>query len=99
MKRRQLIKALFAVSLFPLIAYGQQPLVIMFATSWCPYCAQARQFFLDNGISVHEYDIEKDSYAYEQYKKAGGKGVPLIIVGSTIVYGFNEPQLRRLLGI
>ena len=34
--------------------------VVMYSTSWCVYCKQARNYFEENGISYSDYDIEKD---------------------------------------
>ena len=64
--------------------------VIMYATSWCPYCAKARAYFSRNGIAYTEYDIEKSATANAEFKRLGGRGVPLILVGRERVEGFNE---------
>lgn len=74
-----------------------QPKVVMYATSWCPYCAKARAFFKRHGIAYTEYDVEREPDRDAQYKAMGGHGVPFIVVGEDAVRGFNEPALRRLL--
>ena len=76
---------------------GEQPEVLMYATEWCGYCAAAREFFSANGIRYSELDIEKSSAGYDGHRKLGGNGVPLIVVGSEVVHGFDEGQLRSLL--
>lgn len=77
-------------------ARGTQPSVIMYATSWCPYCARARTFFRVNGIEYTEFDIEKDLAARERFQRFGS-GVPVIKVGEEVVRGFDERALRRVL--
>jgi glutaredoxin len=79
------------------IAAAAQPEVVMFATSWCPYCATARRFFQGNGIQYTEYDIEKDAAAKSAYSKLGGGGVPVIVIAGSAVHGYNERQLTSLL--
>ena len=64
--------------------------IVMYSTSWCPYCAKAREYFKSNGIAYTEYDIELSSAAHAEFKKLGGRGVPLILVGSERVDGFSE---------
>ncbi len=76
---------------------GAQPVVVMYATSWCGYCAQARSFFAANGIQYEERDIEKSSSFHEEHRRLGGQGVPLILVGEEKIGGFNEGRLRSLL--
>jgi glutaredoxin/ribosomal protein L37AE/L43A len=73
--------------------------VVMFATSWCGYCAAARRFFADNGIKFVEYDIERDPEGERKFKKKGftGYGVPVILIDDEVYRGFNEPALREAL--
>lgn len=76
---------------------SQQPEVILYGTTWCGYCAAARQFFDANGIRYTEYDTEKTNEGYEGHKKLGGGGVPLIVVGGDVMHGYNEAGLRQVL--
>jgi glutaredoxin len=64
--------------------------VVMYATSWCPYCARARAYFGRNGIAYTEHDIEKSPQAHAEFKRLGGRGVPLILVGRQRLNGFDE---------
>jgi glutaredoxin len=67
-----------------------QPVIVMYSTDWCSYCAAARAYFAENGIAYVEHDIEKSSAAQAEFKKLGGRVVPLILVGRERVDGFNE---------
>jgi glutaredoxin/ribosomal protein L37AE/L43A len=73
--------------------------VVMFATSWCGYCAAARRFFADHGIKYVEYDIERDPDGARKYEKMGfkGTGVPVILIDGEVIHGFNEQTLRAAL--
>jgi glutaredoxin len=64
--------------------------VVMYATAWCPYCAKARAYFKRTNTAYVEHDIEKSADAHAEFKRLGGRGVPLILVGSEKLRGFNE---------
>jgi len=68
--------------------------VVMFATSWCPYCAQARELFAANGVRYVEFDIERD-HEEAQFQKdvLRQSGVPIIVIGNRLVLGFDEKQI------
>ena len=82
-----------AVSRAPAVRSG----VTMYATAWCGYCKQARQHFARGGIRYTELDIEKSAAAEAEYKRLGGKGVPVILVGSQRMDGYGEAQLAQML--
>lgn len=72
--------------------------VVMLMTTWCPYCRKASAFFNSHDIKVLEIDIEKTDNERIRALK-GRAGVPAILVGDTVIEGFDEPRLRRLLCI
>jgi glutaredoxin len=74
-----------------------RPEVVMYATDWCPYCKQARQYFARQGIAYREVDIEKSPAGRAEYNRLGGRGVPLIMVGAQRMQGYREESLARLL--
>jgi glutaredoxin len=70
--------------------------VVMFATSWCPYCKKAREVFAAKGIRYTEIDVEVDQRGAAYQKDTfGGGGVPLIIMGDRVMMGFDEGELLR----
>jgi mycoredoxin len=72
--------------------------VILYATAWCGYCKKVRELLEENGIPYHEYDIEKSSVGREQYKRLGGKGVPVLLIGDVVVKGYNPSKILKLAG-
>ncbi|MDR2011623.1 MAG: glutaredoxin family protein, partial [Rhodanobacter sp.] len=74
-----------------------QPQVVLYATSWCGYCAATRRFFAQNQIEYTEYDIEESAAAQQEHHQLGGNGVLLIVVGDTVIHGYDEARLRRAL--
>jgi glutaredoxin len=78
-------------------ASAEQPEVVMYATSWCPYCAKARSFFQRHGIRYVEHDVERDRDAWREQRRLGGRGVPTIVVGDEVIHGYDEGRLGQLL--
>lgn len=73
------------------------PPVVMYATAWCQYCAQAREYFARSGIAYIEHDVEKSASANAEFRRLGGRGVPLIVVGREKMNGFSEQGFEDLL--
>jgi glutaredoxin len=46
-----------------------------------------------NGIPYTIYDVEKDESAAQAYRELNGRGVPLVRVGSKVVYGYNPDMV------
>ncbi|MDD2320486.1 MAG: glutaredoxin domain-containing protein [Geobacteraceae bacterium] len=67
--------------------------VEMFVTSWCGYCKMMERVLDKKGIPYTTYDIEKDDTAARTYRKLGGRGVPLVRVGSKVVYGYDPDSV------
>ncbi|HYD06851.1 MAG TPA: glutaredoxin family protein, partial [Reyranella sp.] len=70
---------------------------VMYATAWCSYCAKARAYFARRGIRYIEHDVEKSASATAEFRKLGGKGVPLIVHNGEIMRGFSEASFEALL--
>jgi len=70
--------------------------VIMYMTSWCPYCVKAREYLRSLDVNLIEYNIERDkSKRDEMLSKSGAStGVPLIDVEGIIIRGYNPSALR-----
>ena len=64
--------------------------IVMYSTSWCPYCAKARAYFESNHIEYVEHDIEASADAKAEFKRLHGRVVPLILVGRERLDGFSE---------
>ncbi|MDH5444374.1 MAG: glutaredoxin family protein [Gammaproteobacteria bacterium] len=79
--------------------YGEQQNeeVILYATSWCGYCAKTRAFMEDKGISYYEYNIEESTEGHRQFKSLGGNGVPLLLVNGNVIKGYNPKLILKYL--
>lgn len=74
--------------------------VLMYSTPGCFYCGQAKQYMKRHGISYREIDISVSRSAQREFFSRGGKGVPLIFVGTENgthrIHGFNESQFASI---
>jgi glutaredoxin len=80
----------------PAVQANTDKQVIMYATSWCGYCKQARQYFTRNNIPFVEYDVEEDPQARREYDELGGDGVPIILVGKYWLDGFDQEEFEAV---
>lgn len=67
--------------------------VVMYATQWCRYCEKTRKLFAKHGISYVEYDIEQSAQAHREYKKLGGRGVPVVNAYGTVIHGYSPQRI------
>lgn len=76
---------------------GARPPITMYSTEWCTYCRKARDFFARQGLRYTELDVEKSPAARADYQRLGGRGVPVILVGTQRMTGFSEEHMTRML--
>jgi glutaredoxin len=67
--------------------------VVMYATSWCPYCKKQRAYFAANNISYNEIDVEESEEKTSLYNTLEGDGYPLTYVGYRRFAGYREGEL------
>ena len=69
--------------------------VILYQTSWCPYCVKARDLLKSMGVSLIEHDIEKDpAKGDEMIAKSGSRGVPVVDIEGIIIRGYAPDSIR-----
>jgi glutaredoxin len=72
--------------------------VVLYTTSWCPYCRKARDYLRSRGIDFIEYDIEKDREAATRKKQLDNRGgVPFAIINGRSISGFSSSAYERAL--
>ena len=68
-----------------------QPLVVMYSTSWCPYCARARQLLTRKQVDFEEIDIEAEPQRRaEMIMRSSQRTVPQIFVGEHHIGGSDD---------
>jgi len=67
------------------------PNVVMYMTSWCPYCARALELLTAKGVNVEEIDVEERPEARAQMiARSGRHTVPQIFIGESHVGGCDD---------
>lgn len=74
--------------------------VKIYSTPTCIWCAKAKEFFKQHGIKYTDFDVSSNEKAAEEMVKISGqRGTPVIDANGKIIVGFNEPVLKKALGI
>jgi mycoredoxin len=71
--------------------------VVMYSTSTCPHCADARRLLAQLGVSYRDFVIDQDADAKRRYEALNGDGVPLLFIGDRRILGFRENVIRESL--
>ena len=73
--------------------------VVMFSSTFCPACSQAKSFFKEHDITYIEFDIEKSVAAKSYFERLGGRGTPFLLINNRRMQGFSEPRFWNYYGI
>ncbi|HEU5137631.1 MAG TPA: glutaredoxin 3 [Steroidobacteraceae bacterium] len=67
------------------------PSVVMYTTSWCPYCERARRLLAAKDVTVEEIDVESaPEKRAEMRNRSGRSSVPQIFIGDQHVGGSDD---------
>jgi len=66
--------------------------------SWCSYCKKAIAYMQQKGIPYRAYDVEADPAAKKRFDELGGRGYPLILIGSKKMYGWDPKTFNYYVG-
>ena len=73
--------------------------VVMYTTSWCPYCTRARELFETKGVPFTEIDVDAVEGAREEMQRRSGRtSVPQIFVGERHLGGFDDTRALDVRG-
>lgn len=73
------------------------PAVTLLATSWCGYCKKTREYFAAEGIAYTELDVETSAEGQARYEALDADGVPVVLVGRDVIYGYDPDGVRAAL--
>lgn len=71
--------------------------VVIYTTSWCGYCAQAKRWMRENGFAFTECDVEADARCASEFQATGSQGVPILRVRGEWMDGFDSDKFVALL--
>lgn len=71
--------------------------VTILTATWCGVCKRAKAWLAAKGIAYTELDVEKSDAGKTEYRRLGGTGVPIILVGQQRMNGFSPERLEQML--
>ncbi len=72
--------------------------VKIYSTPTCPYCNMAKEFFKEKGIEYEDINVAEDQEAEkEMVERSGQMGVPQILIGETLIVGFDKGAIEAAL--
>jgi len=76
------------------------PRVILFSSGSCPWCGRAKSYLRQKGVRVKEVRVDKDpDAAKDVVRMTGQMGVPVLLIGTAKIVGFDKSRMDRLLGL
>ena len=67
------------------------PQVVMYTTSWCPYCRAAKSLFALKKIEFKEVDVTADpKLRTEMERLSGRRTVPQIFINGNSIGGYDD---------
>lgn len=104
-----LMLVLLGLSAAMLWRSGQQQMVaadisaehelVFFSAPWCGYCDRARDWFDEQRVDYLEVNIESSTEAHRLWREAGGRGVPLVLVGEQRIPGYAPAAYASALNL
>lgn len=72
--------------------------ITIYSTDTCHYCNMAKDYFDLKGYKYKVEDVGKDlEKRKEMVEKSKQMGVPVIVIGDTVLVGFNEKKIEEAL--
>jgi glutaredoxin 3 len=74
--------------------------IIVYSAEWCPWCHKAIDFFKASKLPFEVRDVGvNQKYAAEVQQVSGQTGIPVIIIDKDVIIGFNQPAIKKALGL
>lgn len=76
---------------------SQNPAIKILVASWCVHCRDLENFLQKQGFGYTKLDIEKDVEGRKVYQQLGGGGVPMVIIGNSVLKGFDRNAILEMM--
>ena len=74
--------------------------VTIYSTPTCHYCNLAKDYLKANNVPFESFDVSTDREKQaEILEKTGQMGVPVIMIDSDVIVGFDKPRIAQLLAL
>ncbi len=65
---------------------------VLYCQSGCPYCTGAERLLAKKGVEIEKRHVDRDPGLWDDIFEAGRETVPHILIGETLVGGFDDLQ-------
>ncbi|MEM7479992.1 MAG: glutaredoxin family protein [Acidobacteriota bacterium] len=74
--------------------------VTLYMTTWCGWCRKTTTLLNELGVPFRSVDIETDAEGNAEFRRLGNGqgGIPLVDIDGTLIRGYKEAEIRRLIG-
>lgn len=79
------------------MAEKRQKRVVLFVSPSCKWCTTAKTYLKKNGVKFKAIDITKDEKAAKDCERHGCRGVPVVMIGSRWICGFDQKSIDKML--
>ncbi len=76
-----------------------QKRVVLFTSPTCKWCNAAKAHMRKHKVRFREIDITKDAKAARDCERHGCRGVPVVMIGSQWICGFDQKKIDKVLGL
>ena len=74
--------------------------VKVYSTPTCPYCIRAKNYLKEKNIPFENIDVSSNQRELgEMMKLSGQMGVPVILIDSEVIVGFDKEKIDSKLGL
>lgn len=97
------------VALFTTLKYSQIKRVLVkvkaYTLSTCPHCSMTKEFLAAHKVDFEYIDVdlldgaERTKVLREVYQLTQGYSFPVIVIGDTVIVGFNKERLKQELDL
>jgi glutaredoxin len=81
------------------VAYPMAKNVTVYTAEWCPWCHKLTDFLKENKVKFEAKDVDDPKNAQECLEKSGQGGIPVTMIDSQAVVGFDIVRLKSLLNL
>lgn len=76
------------------------PQVKVYSTPTCPWCHKVKEYLNEKKVEFENIDVSANhEAAQEMVKKSGQMGVPVLDINGTIIVGFDQNAINKVLGV
>ena len=74
--------------------------IVVYSTPDCAYCYTLKDYLSEKGYTFEEVDIYEDEEGRKIMEKLSGqKSVPVTVVGTTVIVGWDKKKITDVLHI